>query len=186
VTTAAAPERPPVAGFVEARTPTRILGWAWDPAAPAARLAVELRAGNAVVAAGRADQSREDLARSGVGDGAHAFALELPEAWHGRADALAVHARAEDGTDTPLAEPPAADPAAALLRVQRGLEQLVASQRAVLRAVREQPAPPSDPDLPARLLATQSRIEEQLGTLEVFVSRLDTRLAALAADAAPP
>lgn len=180
-------DRPPILGFVEARTADRILGWAWDPAEPDARLGVALMDGDTVLAEAMADRPREDLARNGVGDGAHAFDIALPERLRARAASLAVVARRADGRTMPLAAPPPpAGEAPALARLQRGLEQVAASQRAVLRAL-QAPAPAaSTGETLATIASAQKRLEAQLATLEVFVNRLDERLAALAErDAAP-
>lgn len=166
-----------IVGYVEARTADRILGWAWDPASPEERLTVALLDGDRVVAETRADRPREDLARNGVGDGAHAFELAVPEALRGQSGRLAVRARAADGRDVVLgAPPPVGGDAAPLLRLQRGLEQIAAQQRLILRNLR---ASPND-DALARVSSAQARLEEQIATLEVFVARLDERLAALA------
>jgi hypothetical protein len=53
-------------------------GWAFDPVQPQQRLTVEVVDGNRVLARGLADRLRKDLAEAGIGDGHHAFELELP------------------------------------------------------------------------------------------------------------
>lgn len=170
-------------GCVEARTADRVLGWAWDPASPDERLTVALLDGDRMVAESRADRPREDLARNGVGDDAHAFELAVPEALCGQSGRLVVRARAADGRTVVLWAPlPVAGDAASLLRLQRGLEQIAVQQRLILRNLR---AIPND-DALARLTSAQARLEEQIATLEVFVARLDERLAALAAREAKP
>jgi hypothetical protein len=180
-------DRPSVLGFVEARTVDRILGWAWDAAEPEARVTVALMDGETVLAEVRADRPREDLARSGVGDGAHAFEIAVPETLHRRAGSLAVVARGQDGRAVPLAAPPpAANDPPALARLQRGLDQVAAGQRAVLRALQALPAAANAEETLARITAAQQRLEAQLETLEVFVTRLDGRLAALAERDAVP
>lgn len=181
-------DRPSVLGFVEARTADRILGWAWDAAEPEARVTVALMDGETVLAEVRADRPREDLARSGVGDGAHAFDIAVPETLHRRVGSLAVVARGQDGRAVPLAAPPppAANDPPALARLQRGLDQVAAGQRAVLRALQALPAAANAEETLARITAAQERLEAQLETLEVFVTRLDGRLAALAERDAVP
>lgn len=177
---AAAPSRPSVAGFVEARTQDRILGWAWDPTAPSVRQAVVLLAGDRVVARASADQPREDLARNGIGDGAHAFAFALDEALRAKAALLDVAVEAQDGTLTRL--PAASSGEAAplsLAHVQRGLAALAAGQRALLKAVQPATARAADPaETLAAISAQQERIEQAVRALEIFVCRLDERLAA--------
>src|SRR5690606_30359556 len=53
------------------------VGWAFDPTKPGHRLQVEVMCGDEVVAFGMADQSRDDLAPAGIGDGKHLFRLPL-------------------------------------------------------------------------------------------------------------
>ena len=84
--------RPAVTGYVEALTATAALGWAWTPG-QAEPLKVELRLGAQVVAEAVADGLRPDLARSGIGEGRHAFTLKTPEALRPRLAELRVFAR---------------------------------------------------------------------------------------------
>lgn len=181
-------------GFVEVVAADRVLGWAWDPSRPGDRLRVELRLGETVLAEGVADGAREDLASSGIGDGRHAFSLAVPAAHRDRGAEFAVVAHGADGaaTLTAGAGTPAAGAAEGLARIERGLNALVGSQRlihrnlqAVLMAVRGGgvPAPAA---APADAAADEAREElrQQVATLEIFVNRLDERLALLA-DAPP-
>jgi hypothetical protein len=181
---AAAASRPSIAGFVEARTQDRILGWAWDPADPSARQTVVLVSGDRVVARALADQPREDLARNGIGDGAHAFAFVLDDALRPQAALLDV---AVEGAAGALVRLPSAasgePPPAAFAQVQRGLAALAAGQRALLKAV--QPPAGRSADALAAIAAQQERIEQAVRALEVFVCRLDERLAAAEHAAAP-
>jgi hypothetical protein len=169
--------RAAVTGYVEARTQDRILGWAWDPANPEMRLAIGLVAGGRVVARTVADQAREDLARNGIGDGAHAFSFALDP---GMRDAAALEVVVL-GPDGPMMRLPAAGEAGqpVLLQLQRGLATIAAGQRALLKAVQAPPAKGADLDeMVAALAAQQDRIEKAVGALEIFVTRLDNRLAA--------
>jgi hypothetical protein len=68
-----------LAGHIDAIADGKVYGWAWNREHPGERLTITVAIGDAVVATGLADQSRPDLAASGIGDGAHAFALDLPE-----------------------------------------------------------------------------------------------------------
>lgn len=187
MSTATELERPPILGFVEARTADRILGWAWDPGEPEERLKVALMDGDSLLAETVADRQRDDLARNGVGDGAHAFDISLPERLRARASSLAVVARGADGRTMPLAAPPPpAGEVPGLARLQRGLEQVAAGQRAVLRALQAPSPSASTEGMLVTITSAQERLEAQLNTLEVFVNRLDERLAALVErDAAP-
>jgi hypothetical protein len=183
---AAAALPPALQGFVEAMGPERVLGWAWQPHSPEARLAVELREGTTVLARGVADQPRPDLAQNGVGDGAHAFAFPLDAGMQARAAALRVVAIAADGTELELGAPPAA-PAAS--DGGRTLESLVASQRvlhrnlqAVLLAVK---AREPEAALLDGIAEAQEALRARTAELERFVLRLDERLARLDEARAP-
>jgi hypothetical protein len=182
------PARAAPVGFVEARTQDRILGWAWDPARPGARLGIALVDGERIVARTVADQEREDLARNGIGDGAHAFGFLLDEALRARAATFDVAVMGEEGALIRLPSASAEPAAVPIQQMQRGLAALAAGQRALLKAVQ---APPADrgADLAEAIAAIgeqQQRIERAVGTLEVFVARLDERLAALGAAPARP
>jgi hypothetical protein len=177
--TAAVLDRGTALGYVEARTADRILGWAWDPAAPETRLEVVLLRGKRIVARTRADQPREDLARNGVGDGAHAFAFVLDEALRGEAGRLDVAVEAEGGALVPLGAARADQGGAAIAQVQRGLAALVAGQRAVLRTIEALPARSALGEAALRAIDDQQRrIEASIAALELAVARLDERLAA--------
>lgn len=64
-------------GRVEGIQAGRCLGWAWDAARPLERVAVELLAGGQVLARQVAGLRRPELARAGIGDGAHGFSFDL-------------------------------------------------------------------------------------------------------------
>ncbi|HEX2255551.1 MAG TPA: glycosyltransferase family A protein, partial [Afifellaceae bacterium] len=55
-----------------------VIGWIYDPSAPDAHLELEVRIDGTPVVTGTADRARGDLARSGIGNGAHGFAIEVP------------------------------------------------------------------------------------------------------------
>lgn len=184
---AEAATRPTVTGFVEARTQDRVLGWAWDPAAPETRQTVVLLAGERVVARTTADLPREDLARNGIGDGAHAFAFALEEALRPRAALLDVAVEAAEGglVRLPSASGVEAAPSA-LVQVQRGLAALAAGQRALAKAVESSlGGRESQAATLAALAEQQERIDRAVRALETFVCRLDERLAAAHATARP-
>lgn len=102
------PEAPPAVqelrGRVDAVEDGRIFGWAWLPARPAERLEVKIFAGEELLAAVPADKARVDLRRNGIGDGAHAFDLEIPANFVGRAlRVVAIHP--DGGPDLELRVP---------------------------------------------------------------------------------
>ena len=64
-------------GYIDRATWTGIDGWVWDPETPEARIRLELVEGDVALAGGVADQDRPGLAGAGIGDGRHAFAIDL-------------------------------------------------------------------------------------------------------------
>lgn len=65
-------------GFLDGVSEGRVLGWAWDPAAPESRQRVALTIDGQSISDVTADLARPDLRDAGVGDGAHAFDLPVP------------------------------------------------------------------------------------------------------------
>ena len=188
--TAALAEAPrsAVAGYVEAITSNAAMGWAWVPG-QAEPLAVELRLGAQVVAEAVADGLRPDLARSGIGDGRHAFTLRVPEALRPRLAELRVFARTADGAAVPLGNVPAEDGVAErLLQLSRGMEMLIGSQRVLHRNVQAVllaggQAGAAGEAVP--VAAAQAALEDGIATLELFVTRLEQGMAGLAAQRTP-
>ncbi len=184
---AAAP-RSAVAGYVEAITATSAMGWAWVPG-QAEPLPVELRLGAQVVAEALADGPRPDLARSGIGDGKHAFTLLVPEALRPRLAELRVFARTADGAAVPLGSVPAEDGVAErLLQLSRGMEMLIGSQRVLHRNVQAVLLAGGQAEAPAGatpVAATQAALADGIATLELFVTRLEQGMAGLAAQQKP-
>ncbi len=184
--------RPAVAGYVEAITATAALGWAWTPG-QAQPLTVELRLGPEVVAEAVADGLRPDLARSGIGEGRHAFTLKTPEALRPRLAELRVFARTADGAAVPLGSVPAEDGVAErLVQLSRGMEMLIGSQRVLHRNVQAAllAAPQTEAQSGAQsgasaaladIAAAQASLADSAATLELFVVRLEQGMAALAA-----
>jgi hypothetical protein len=178
----ATPPLPAVQGYVEAITDQRIHGWAWSPAWPDTRLRVELRDHEVVLQAVTADLARPDLAQNGVGDGAHAFVLDLDPALAARASGFDVVAIAPDGTEVTLAAPPSAMHTPE--DVRRLIGQLAGSQRLLHRNLQalmlaSKAREPIDGVL-ERIAETQRALDARTAELELFVTRLDERLAALA------
>src|SRR5579875_3013391 len=110
---------PAVIGYVEAVTEAAALGWVWTPGSDE-RLAVELRRGEETVSRATADELRDDLGRSGIGDGRHAFTLPIPDALRPNRADLRVFAL-RGGEAVPLDAPPSPDPTVSrLVQLQRG------------------------------------------------------------------
>lgn len=185
---AAAPREgagPAVVGYVEAMTETAALGWVWRPGLEE-RLTVELRLGGQTVAEGVADGMREDLARSGIGDGRHAFTLPIPDATRARASELRVFAVREGEAAVALDAPPAPGVSAdRLAQLQRGVDMLIGSQRLMhrnLQAALLQQTPSLATSL-ADIAAAQAGLQESIATFELFAVRLEQALAAREAPA---
>jgi hypothetical protein len=182
-----APALPEIVGYVEAATADRLLGWAWAPASPELRVAIELRLGDEVVARTVADLPRTDLASNGIGDGRHAYDIAIPPEVRSRAAELHVFARVEDGEAFPIGATPAADGLShQVTKLLRGVDMLVNSHRVMHRnlqtALTGNQATDDEP-----VSATLSRLEElqagteaQLAAVEKFVVRLDEQLSRLA------
>jgi hypothetical protein len=64
-------------GRVDAVEGQRLFGWAWHPDRPADRLDIKVFVASKLIATAKADKPRIDLRRNGIGDGSHAFDLEL-------------------------------------------------------------------------------------------------------------
>lgn len=65
--------------YIDAADWNGIAGWAWSPLDPARRIVLELLDGDTVLTTIRADQYREDLQKTGMGDGFHAFSVSFGE-----------------------------------------------------------------------------------------------------------
>jgi hypothetical protein len=177
---------PEVVGYVEATTPTQVLGWAWAPRSPNQRVTVQAMLGQTVVAETTADREREDLRKNGIGDGRHAFELKLPDAARERTSELLVVVRNGAGAPVRLGVPP--PPLAIgerLDRLQRAVDGLINSHRvmhrnlqAVLAGPRAPEVPASPPQLPpppamAEIAAMQDMLRKQMAALETCATRLD-------------
>tara|TARA_R110000868_G_scaffold92100_4_gene255423 strand:- start:170175 stop:170969 length:795 start_codon:yes stop_codon:yes gene_type:complete len=74
------PVLPTIEGRVDAIDRQRLFGWVWCPERPDARIDVLVRLNGHTLLRVKAEDERVDLRRNGIGDGAHAFEAELPEA----------------------------------------------------------------------------------------------------------
>ena len=185
VTPLVRPNSADVAGYVDAVTADRALGWAWAPKQPGVRVEIELRFGEEVVAAGRADQLRPDLAASGIGDGQHAFEVPIPAAFRDRSSELHVVARASDGKPVMLSAPRTTDGVNdQIARLARGIDMLVNSQR-VMHKMMQSTLAATDGATLAKLADAQAAMSGQFAALERFVVRLDEQLLKLSPSGAP-
>ncbi len=195
----AAPEPPALAGRVDAVDNGQLFGWVWDRHRPEARLMVRVLLDGTEVAVGLADKPRVDLRRNGIGDGHHAFAVDLPPNALHSPDRLTVIAVAVDPPAELVLRRPSADEKAAeaavaapMARVLDRLDLLVAAQRQLQLGQRDTGV--SLKEAAQRLDAmsdNESRLEEALDTvrtgqgdlvqrldqMEIFLTRFDTTLA---------
>lgn len=176
-----------IRGAVDNVGAEKIYGWAWHPDRPAERLAIEARLAGRTVLSARADFARSDLVPAGIGDGNHAFELRLtPECVARRAE-LAIVAVAADGSEATLPFRVRRTPAITAAEARRDVEKLAASQRelreemrAALASLARAPRAEGGAAAALQVAATQARLEERLATLDIWLTRLDQRLAALA------
>lgn len=176
-----APAASDVRGVIDNATTDRLYGWAWDANHPGARLKVELRLAGEVVANTIADFVRPDLARSGVGDGCHAFEFPLIPSWIERRAELTAVAFGVDGAEYPIAmriRRPEDGPAAAA-QITRAVEGLLAEQQAVraeFAALRDRANALPDAASVAAIGAAQDELARKVEQLELWLTRLDGRL----------
>jgi hypothetical protein len=71
--------RPPAEGRLETVADGYAIGWAWNPSRPQRPVEVEVVVDGETVAEALAHVKRPDIARAGIGDGRHGFAVPLPE-----------------------------------------------------------------------------------------------------------
>lgn len=181
-----------VRGVIDNATPDRLYGWAWDHGYPTQRVRVALRIAGETLAEAAADGARPDLAKAGIGDGCHAFELPLRPAWRDRLQDLTVVAFGGDGHEFPIAvrlprQPTATTP------VQRTIESVVAEQRELRRqlvALQEQSGgrrgertgdQAGDQTRERSEAAVLQALQDRVQHLEVWLTRLDARMADMAA-----
>ena len=183
--------QPGVVGAVEVVTATRIAGWAADRAAADRRLTVELLADGAMLGRVTAERPRDDLARSGPGDGRHGFELRCPEPLSGRqlerieafvlvgaeAARVALPVRRPDGSFPAMPRPTPAPPpwVAELATLCRTIERHA-------RRLDEDPAPAqavAHPGEAVELRELLARLAGRIESLEALHPRLDALAARL-------
>ncbi|MEO1110717.1 MAG: hypothetical protein AAFY05_00235 [Pseudomonadota bacterium] len=128
-------EVPKIQGRVDAFEDGRLLGWAWDAANPEDRMTIHVLHDGERMMSKLADTKRIDLQRNGIGDGAYAFDLQLPQAAASAPEGLSVIAESpRDGAQTKLPRPSAEERAAEaaialpLSIVMKKLDRVIAIQ----------------------------------------------------------
>jgi hypothetical protein len=186
---AAPPAEPAdIRGLVDNATDKGLYGWVWNARRPGERVVVELQLDGRTLTSAVADGARPDLARAGIGDGAHAFALRLVPEWQARRDDFTIVARAADGAQVtvpqrapkgssaaPIAAPDSVSSSAAQLLHRLGT--LAASQQQMqdaLDGIAARLPERADTEL---LVAAQRDLADRLDALEQWLTRLDAHLA---------
>lgn len=131
-------------GNVDAIDRERLFGWVWCPQRPDAQIDVIVRMNGHTLLKVKADRERIDLRRNGIGNGKHAFEIELPEAALAAADSLSVVAiTPETGAETALRIPSQTEQAAhsamnaPLGKILDRLDRLLAAQHILQNGQRE-------------------------------------------------
>ncbi|WP_305989771.1 hypothetical protein [Roseibium sp. MMSF_3544] len=126
---------PKIQGRVDAFEKGRLLGWAWDAAHPEDRMTIHVIHDGERVLSKLAETQRIDLQRNGIGDGAYAFDIDLPQAVAASPDGMSVVAESpQDGTQVTLPRPSAEERAAEaaialpLSLVMRKLDRVISIQ----------------------------------------------------------
>ena len=181
-------------GYIDAVEGTRIFGWAWNPAKPQDRLDVSVFAADRLLAKAVADKPRIDLRRNGIGDGAHAFDLEVDTIAASDVLRVVVHHPDEAGEDLELLAPTEEERAAAAAfaasfgpvldrletaiiaqrRIQSGHTNSLGELTATARRLAEVAiADGGLVDTVQGLRDRQQAIVDRLSELEVFLVRFD-------------
>lgn len=181
-------------GRVDALDGNRLHGWIWDEARPEQSLIVRVLRNGKAIRETRADQPRVDLRRNGIGDGKHAFSMELDDAIVADRERLTIVGVSEaTGVELELRLPPPAELAAeaavavplarffdrveALIALNRRsqLAQKELSERLDRIAMQLSEARERMRD-PAEDAAAQEHIARRLAELDVFQLRFDATL----------
>ncbi|HVY19759.1 MAG TPA: hypothetical protein VHA70_06715 [Bauldia sp.] len=161
------PVMSPLRGRIDAIEGGRVYGWAWHPGAPRQRLSVRILDGDEQVAMVIADKPRIDLRRNGVGDGGHAFDIELHQPIAGTLRAVALHP--DGGPDLELDVPASSASAESTIAASFGpvLDRLEAAIIAQRRIQGRQSASL------AEFVTTKKAMVDRLAELEVMLVRFD-------------
>lgn len=175
-----------IEGYVDALDGTRLFGWAWDRLHPQERLQIEVVIGGAVVAGATADHPRPDLQANGIGDGRHAFEVELADLLPEGAEAIVVAMSPSTGERLPLEmrgpEEQGAEALTLLRQVAGAIDMLGRGQRRLGAALseRDKNAPAGEPESLHTALtdiaAAQRELRKQQDGFEVFLVRFDSLL----------
>lgn len=210
------PDRAEIEGRLDAVANGRVYGWAWDRNRPGEPLEIQIRlagpsADDRPLASGTADLPRTDLQANGVGDGRHAFEVQLDLTDGIDASRVIAIARSPATGDVLVLRQPSdgeklieqslhphlARIAIALEAAKREQQQTSALQQGLVRAVRDlQKQVPADGATAlaelreaagtsaARFDAVEAgleRVEGRVEAIEVFLMRIDGSLREMSA-----
>lgn len=188
-----------IQGRLDAVESRRLYGWVWDRARPEERLLVRVLFRGRMVGSAAADRPRIDLRRNGIGDGAYAFEVELPESVSQNLGELEVVAVLRKTGEEIVLPAPSQDERAAeavisapLNRVMQQLEVLISAQhrsqiilREAVEAIRdtagqvEQMSSKED-GIGAALEVVRSNhgeLAQRISDVEIFHMRFDKMIA---------
>lgn len=187
-----------IRGRVDAIDGRRLFGWVFDEARPLDRLVAEVELDGTVIASAVADRPRIDLRRNGIGDGSHAFDLDLDDAALAARDRIVVAARSPTSGAREVLRLPAAAQleaeaviATPLAGILARLEAMIATQRRLLLSQRdlvlrqsgdlapEARDPASSPDVLAEARTLAAEAQARFDQLDLFLLRYETALASL-------
>jgi glycosyltransferase involved in cell wall biosynthesis len=95
------PTPPTLTGHIDQADRHAVTGWAMDPARPGEPVLLEVVLDGEVVGSFPADRHRADLEQAGLGDGRHAFQLQIPGGLSPHAERVLELRRAGDGAIVP-------------------------------------------------------------------------------------
>ncbi len=95
------PSPPTLSGHIDQADRHSVTGWALDPARPGEPVLLEVVLDGAVVGTFPADRHRADLEQAGLGNGRHAFQLQIPGGLSPHAERVLELRRAGDGAIVP-------------------------------------------------------------------------------------
>jgi hypothetical protein len=174
-----------IQGRVDAIEGRRLFGWVWDAVRPGERVLVRVLREGRMVASATADMARVDLRRNGIGDGSHAFEIELPEDVAASASSLEVVAVSPaTGAETVLQVPTSSERAAEaaisgpLNKVLDRLELLIEAQRRSQIVQRESVQTMRDTAAKVEEIVTQEDgIGQALATVRKMQAEISERIA---------
>lgn len=163
-----------IVGRVDEMANGKVHGWAFNSDSPGERLEIRISRGSDVVATGKADNFRKDLPDAGVGDGNHAFGIDVPSnisSFHG----LVIVARSAASGEAVL--PIATNDERRVddlfhVFAQR-YDDILVNLKSDIDGLRGEGGPGVGKILGPELEERLSKVEKRIEDFEVFIVRLD-------------